>query len=169
MHGNAAYAYHTQQVKGASKVQQVALLYERILVSLREAIDAVEKREIERRWRANKRAQDIILALYGSLDEERGGEITQNLSRLYIFCLRRLPQVDLKNDATPAKEALEVLEPLAKSWRELAIREQSGPLVDGEVPGQAATGAAPEAADPAPVTGDGAQPSAPPERVNLTG
>ncbi|WP_051432140.1 flagellar export chaperone FliS [Rhodovibrio salinarum] len=132
MYGNAAYAYQTQQVKGASKVKQVALLYDRILVSLREAIEAVEKGEIERRWRANKRAQDIIFALYGSLDEEQGGEITRNLSQLYMFCLRRLPQVDLKNDATPAKESLEILEPLAKSWRELAVREQHGPLVDGD-------------------------------------
>jgi flagellar protein FliS len=145
MHGNAADAYHTQHVKGASKVKQVALLYERILVSLREAIDAVEKNEIERRWRANKRAQDIILALYGSLDEEHGGDITRNLSQIYMFCLRRLPRVDLKNDATPAQEALEVLEPLAKSWRELAVREQYRPLVDGDDGASAAGGGQPAA------------------------
>jgi flagellar protein FliS len=167
MHGNAAYAYHTQHVKGASKVMQVALLYERILVSLREAIDAVEKNEIERRWQANKRAQDIILALYGSLDEEQGGEITRNLSQLYMFCLRRLPRVDLKNDATPAKEALEILEPLAKSWRELAVREQYGPLVDGQVPNSAA--APTDTGGAAAVPADEPQPAPQPERVNLTG
>lgn len=166
MHGNAAYAYHTQHVKGASKVKQVALLYERILVSLREAIDAVEKNEIERRWQANKRAQDIILALYGSLDEEQGGEITRNLSQLYMFCLRRLPRVDLKNDATPAKEALEVLEPLAKSWRELAVREQYGPLVDGD---DGASAAPADTGGAAAVPSDEPQPAAQPERVNLTG
>lgn len=134
MYGNAAYAYQTQQVKGASKVQQVALLYDRIVVCLRDAIEAVDTGEVERRWRSNKRAQDIILALYSALDEEQGGEIARNLSQLYMFCLRRLPRVDMKNDATPAREALEVLEPLAKSWRELAVREQYGPLVDGEAP-----------------------------------
>jgi flagellar protein FliS len=168
MHGNAAYAYHTQHVKGASKVKQVALLYERILVSLREAIDAVEKNEIERRWQANKRAQDIILALYGSLDEEQGGEITRNLSQLYMFCLRRLPRVDLKNDATPAKEALEILEPLAKSWRELAVREQYGPLVDGEAPNPAEAGGGQPAAPQA--TADTREPAdAARESIDLMG
>ena len=146
MHGNAAYAYQTQQVKGASKVQQVALLYDRIVVCLRDAIEAVEAGEIERRWRSNKRAQDIILALYSALDEEQGGEITRNLSQLYLFCLRRLPQVDLKNDATPARESLEILEPLAQSWRELAAREQHGPLVDGEVPASGAAQGSQDAA-----------------------
>ena len=164
MHGNAAYAYHTQHVKGASKVKQVALLYERILVSLREAIDAIEKNEIERRWQANKRAQDIILALYSSLDEEQGGEITRNLSQLYMFCLRRLPRVDLKNDATPAKEALEILEPLAKSWRELAVREQYGPLVDGDVPASATQDTQQTASVD---VADGSKASVPRESVNV--
>ena len=88
--------------------------------------------------RQARRSASVSMALYGSLDEEHGGEITRNLSQLYMFCLRRLPRVDLKNDATPAQEALEILEPLAKSWRELAAREQYGPLVDGEVPSRAA-------------------------------
>lgn len=120
MHANATNAYRTQQVKGAKPVEQVAMLYERAIAALHEAVTAIEANEIERRWRANKRAQDIIFALYGALDTERGGEIGQNLQRLYVFLLRRLTQVDLRNDPEPAREAIQILEPLAQSWRRLA-------------------------------------------------
>jgi flagellar protein FliS len=132
MYGNAAFAYQAQQVRGVSKVRQVAMLYDRAIASLKEAIQAIEDKEIERRWRANKRAQDIVLALYGALDEEAGGEIARNLSQIYMFALRRLPRVDLRNDPTPAQEVIELLEPLRRSWYELAEREQQGPLVDDE-------------------------------------
>lgn len=120
MHANATNAYRTQQVKGAKPVEQVAMLYERAIAALNEAVAAIEANEIERRWQANKRAQDIIFALYGALDTERGGEIGQNLERLYSFLLRRLPQVDLRNDPQPARDAIQILEPLAQSWRRLA-------------------------------------------------
>ncbi len=131
MYGNAAQAYQAQQVRGVSKVKQVALLYDRAIASLREAVQAIEDNRIEQRWKANKRAQDIVLALYGALDVEQGGEIARNLERLYRFVLRRLPQVDLRNDPQPAQEAIEVLSPLRDSWHELARREAAGTLTDG--------------------------------------
>jgi flagellar protein FliS len=135
MYPNAARAYQAQQVQGVSKVKQVALLYDRMLASLREAIQAIEDNEIEKRHWANKRAQDIILALYGALDVEVGGEVAENLQKLYLFSLRRLPRVDLKNDPEPAREVIQVLEPLRDSWHELARRETAGTLYDAPAEG----------------------------------
>jgi flagellar protein FliS len=120
MYGNAAHAYRARQVQGATPVQQVAMLYDRAIASLREAIDAIEQGDIERRWRANNRAVEIISALMSGLDMEQGGEIAQNLKRLYTFLLRRLGQVDLKNDPQPAREAIDILDPLRQSWHQLS-------------------------------------------------
>lgn len=123
MYGNAAHAYRAQQVRGVSPAKQVALLYDRAIASLREAIQAIEDGEIERRWRANKRAQDIVFTLYGALDLEVGGEVAQNLERLYKFVMRRLPRVDLNNDPEPAREAIQILEPLRDSWHKIADQQ----------------------------------------------
>jgi len=131
MYGNAAQAYQAQQVRGVSKVKQVALLYDRAIASLREAIQAIEDNQIEQRWKANKRAQDIVFALYSALDPEQDGELGQNLDRLHRFVLRRLPQLDLRNDPEPAREAIQILSPLRDSWHELARREAAGTLTDG--------------------------------------
>jgi flagellar protein FliS len=125
LYNNAAQAYGTQQVKGASPVLQVAMLYERAIGSLQEAVAGIEAGDVNKRWSANKRAIDIVTALMASLDGERGGEIAQNLDQLYTYLLRRLPMVDVRNDPAPAKEAIELLKPLCESWQQLARGEQN--------------------------------------------
>jgi flagellar protein FliS len=142
MYPNAARAYQAQQVQGVSKVKQVALLYDRLIASIREAIQAIDDNEIEKRHFANKRAQDIIEALYGAVDTETGGEIAENLQKLYIFALRQLPFLDIRNDPQYGHNVIEVLDPLRESWHELARREAAGMLYDG---GPAELGAADKA------------------------
>ena len=127
MYNNAAHAYGTQQVRGASPVLQVAMLYERAIGSLQEAAAAVEAGDVNKRWTANKRAIDIVTALLASLDGERGGEIAQNLDQLYTYLLRRLPLVDVRNDAAPAREAIDLLKPLCESWQQLARGQHGQP------------------------------------------
>jgi flagellar protein FliS len=125
LYTNAAQAYGTQQVKGAPPVLQVAMLYERAIGSLQEAVAAIEAGDVNKRWSANKRAMDIVTALMASLDGERGGEIAHNLDQLYTYLLRRLPMVDVRNDPAPATEAIELLKPLCESWQQLARGEQT--------------------------------------------
>jgi len=131
MYPNAARAYQAQQVQGVSKVKQVALLYDRMIASIREAIQAIDDNQIEKRHFANKRAQDIILALYGAVDTETGGQIATNLQQLYVFALKQLPFLDIRNDPQYGHNVIEVLDPLRESWHELARREAAGMLYDG--------------------------------------
>jgi len=113
-------AYQTQQVMTASPAKLVAMLYDKAILSLREAIRAIETGNIEARFNANKRAGDIITHLWTTLDVEKGGEIAANLSRLYGFMLSRLTFVDVRNDPEPAREVIGLLEPLRESWNQLA-------------------------------------------------
>ena len=113
-------SYQTQALMTASPAELVAMLLEKATASLNEAIAAIEEGRIEDRWRANKRAMEIINHLDLTLDMDRGGEIAENLRSLYSFALRRLADVDFKNDAQAAREVIKLLEPMLASWRELA-------------------------------------------------
>ena len=117
-----ANAYHTQQIMTASPSRLVARLYQAAIAALRQAIHAIENADIERRWRANQHAIEIIGHLMTTLDKERGGEIAANLERLYTFIIGHLVNVDLHNDPEPAREAIGLLEPLLRSWLELDQR-----------------------------------------------
>lgn len=122
MSKRGANTYQIQQVMTSSPMMLVALLYDRAIQSLREAMQAIEAGDVQARWKANHRAFEIIQHLQMTLDLTRGGQIAENLDRLYGFILRRLPQVDMKNDPTPAEEAIKLLEPLRDSWRQGAMK-----------------------------------------------
>ena len=118
--------YLTQQVMTASPASLVSMLYDKAILSLKDAITSIEKGEIEGRWRANAKATEIITHMWSTLNIDRGGEIAGNLDDLFSFILSRLPEIDLKNDPEPAREVIALLEPLRESWRELKRRE-NGP------------------------------------------
>lgn len=112
--------YQTQQIMTASPAMLVFLLYDKAIGCLKEAIRAIDAGEIEARWKANGRAMEIIEHLRVTLNMEAGGEIAQNLDRIYALLLLELPKVDLKNDPQPARAGIKLLEPLRESWRVLA-------------------------------------------------
>lgn len=114
----------------ASPAKLVSMLYDKLLISLKEAIAATENGEIEKRWKANSRATEIISHMWSTLDRENGGEIAKNLDGLFSFILTRLPDVDMHNDPEPAREAIELLEPIAESWRVLARGDSVQPAAN---------------------------------------
>ncbi len=113
-------AYLSQQLAALSPAQRVAMLYDKAIASLREAVQAIEDGDIQRRWSANNLAGQIIETLWATLDLDKGGDIAANLDRLYAFMLRHLAEVDMKNDPKPAQDVIKLLEPLRQSWHELA-------------------------------------------------
>ncbi len=110
----------SEQVRTGDPATLVAMLYDKAVSSLKAAVQAIHSKEIETRWKNNRRAQEIINHLYMMLDLDRGGEIASNLEALYTYMLLRLPDVDVNNDARVAEEVIELLEPLRASWNELA-------------------------------------------------
>ncbi len=112
--------YGPEQVMAADPVTLVAMLYDKAVLSLKAAVQAIHKDEIELRWQNSHRAREIINHLFMTLDLEKGGEIASNLEALYAYMLQRLLDVDVKNDARAAEDVIELLEPLRASWSELA-------------------------------------------------
>jgi flagellar protein FliS len=112
--------YKNQELMTASPARLVVMLYDRAIYSLNDAIKAIEAGDIERRWKSNKNANEVITHLAMTLDFEKGGQIAQNLNDLYRFMLRTLVNVDVRNDPQPARDAIRLLEPLRQSWDQIA-------------------------------------------------
>jgi flagellar protein FliS len=145
-------AYLSQQLAALSPASRVAMLYDKAIASLREAIQAIEDGDIQRRWSANNLAGQIIETLWATLDLDKGGDIAANLDRLYSFMLRHLSEVDMKNDPKPAQDVIKLLEPLRQSWHELAKQNQM----------QA------HAARPAPIPGAASDPGEPRMKITVS-
>lgn len=153
----AAQAYRSNEISDASPVRAVAILYDRAIEALNQAIRGIEKRDVNHRWKNNRKATDILISLNNCLDHDKGGEIAVNLARLYDFMIMRLMRVDVNNDVQAARDVIGLLEPLRKSWHELADRADKEPDLQRLI-------AAPVAEAPAPEAPAAARPAAPPVR-----
>ena len=122
----------------ASPAKLVAMLYDRAISLLSDAIAGIEAGDTERRWRANQKATEVICHLWETLDMERGGGVAVNLNQLYGFMLKRLLVVDIENNAAAAREVIRLLEPLRRSWHDMAKAEaaETSPAADAAIPTQ---------------------------------
>ena len=96
--------------------QLIVMLYDEAIAGLRATIAAIESGDIEARCNASARVTEVISQLYLSLDMEQGGEIAENLGRIYNLIIVEMTQVNFSNDATLAAQMLNLLLPLRNSW-----------------------------------------------------
>ncbi|MAI07887.1 MAG: flagellar export chaperone FliS [Magnetococcales bacterium] len=120
MNKNAAQHYKEQQILNATPAERVVLLYDGAIKFLLQAKRAIEEKNIQERFNSNKRASDIIFYLQDTLDMENGGEVAVNLFRIYGYMLRRLIEVDMKNDVEAVDDVIAKLRELNASWKKIA-------------------------------------------------
>jgi len=94
----------------------IVMLYDEAIAGLRAAIDAIESGDIEARCKATEQVTEIVSQLYLSLDMEHGGEIAENLGRIYNLIIVQMTQVNFTNDAALVAQMMNLLTPLRDSW-----------------------------------------------------
>ncbi len=108
--------YLKMQVETASPVEHVILLYDKVILLLKEAIEAIDKGDVQAKIDAIVKADRIIRVLNNSLDMERGGEIAANLRKLYDFILDNLVIANGKNDKQLLGDLIDILTTLKEGW-----------------------------------------------------
>ena len=104
----------------ASPEMLVVKLYEGAMRNARVALACQEQGRIADRGRAIAKTMAIVSELASALDMERGGEIASNLDALYAFVNDKLLEGNLRGEAKPIEEAVQVLEILCEAWVEIA-------------------------------------------------
>jgi len=117
------HRYQEIEIKTATPVELVVLLYDAAIASLRKALEHLVAHNIEERTRCLNRASSILTELQASLDFENGGEIAPSLDRLYQYMKGRLFQANLHRDAAPLKEVVKLLSDLRAAWAETSQKE----------------------------------------------
>jgi flagellar protein FliS len=113
--------YKNNQVLNASPEQILIMLYDGALRFLRQAKAAIEAGDTAEKTRAISKTVAIIAEFSNTLDRENGGEIAEDLSRLYDFSLRELSMASLKNDAARLEPVEKILQDLREGFAEAAI------------------------------------------------
>jgi len=104
-------------VLGRSPIELILLVYDRIADNLNRASAAIDEKRDDNLADSVNQAVDLISqGLIASLDFERGGDIAQNLSSIYEYCLRSLLAARLHKDPSAIKEIAVLLADLRQAW-----------------------------------------------------
>lgn len=107
-------------VAGASPHQLVSLLFDALQQSLAAAKGAILNGDIPAKARAISRAVRILEeGLKAGLDADRGGDLAANLRSLYDFCIFRITEANLRNDAAMVDEVIRLIHPVSDGWNQI--------------------------------------------------
>jgi flagellar biosynthetic protein FliS len=112
-------SYRRAVVQNASSAGLIIILYDLLIDDLRQAISAIEKRDIEARSKAIKHCFLVLQQLEGSLDKENGAEAAKYLAKVYATMRCRIFEAHMKVSPEILNQQVLHLLDLRRVWQEL--------------------------------------------------
>src|SRR6266403_6222388 len=122
---NPRTAYRENDVRGATAVRLVVLLYEQLVQDLRHALQAIEQNDIELRTKRINHAILVIGHLQSPLDFANGGKVAQDLNHFYNVLRQNLVQVQFHPSQAGLSQQITDLLAVREAWTEVERAEKS--------------------------------------------
>lgn len=132
-------SYRRGAVENASPVGLVIILYDLLINDLRQAVEAIAKKDIEGRSKAVKHAFLVLQQLEGSLDQENGGEAAQNLSKFYAVMRTRIFEAHMNINSEILDEQVRLLLDVRQAWEKVDPAKPAGPAASHDPGPQVST------------------------------
>lgn len=115
---SAAYfnQYLTTQVNSASPEELLLMLYNGAIRFLKEAEEAMREGRVAQQGMCISRTIAILNELSATLDHRIGGEISENLERLYTYMCNELLQANIHDDSQRLAGVITMLSGLRDTW-----------------------------------------------------
>ena len=110
--------YRESEVLQADAVKLVGLMLDGALRFARQAKRAIDDGRVEDAHNYILRTYAIIAELMATLDFQQGKEIATQLEQVYDYVLHLLKEANIRKDGALLDKVVEVVEPLAQTWRE---------------------------------------------------
>lgn len=115
----ASVAYMQTQITTTSQGELLIMLYKGAIKFLTQAKEEIENKNYAEKGMLISKAMDIIAELDGSLNMERGGELSKNLHQLYMFCNSHLLKASIKMNAKFVEDVINILEGLHSAYAQV--------------------------------------------------
>ncbi len=118
-----AEVYLQNLVENANPIRLVIMLYDKAILCIDTAIEAIEKglndvENVKTKAENLTKAVDILIVLRSSLDTEKGKEISKNLDEIYEVLIDEIVRANMKNDTGTLRKIRAILEDLRSAWEE---------------------------------------------------
>jgi flagellar secretion chaperone FliS len=109
--------YQENAVVTQTRGRLVVLLYEGAVKFLRLAVRELEAGDFQAKGEHINKTLAILNELDSCLDMESGGQVAQNLRKLYQFMIRHLSEANVRRDTRRILEVIKCLEELNDGWK----------------------------------------------------
>lgn len=123
---NGVEQYQNVQVMTADGVRLIIMLYDGVIRFNKSAAQCMEKGDVEGRNTFINKSFNIISELQNSLNMEDGGEVAQNLARLYDFSINKLTLANASNDPVHLEAVSRVIGELKGGWEAIVSDKGHG-------------------------------------------
>jgi len=122
---NPRTAYRENDVRGATAVRLVVLLYEQLVQDLRQALQAIQQNDIEARTKRINHAILVIGHLQSPLDFANGGKVARDLDHFYNVLRQNLVQVQFHPSQAGLSQQITDLLAVREAWTEVERVEKT--------------------------------------------
>ena len=147
---NVPKAYREADVRGATAVHLIVLLYEQIIRDLSQAAQAIEQNDIESRTKCINHAILVVAYLQSPLDFGNGGKVAKDLDQFYNALRQNLMQVQFFPSKNGMNQLITDALAVREAWIEVERAETALTTRSVSVPSAAASPIS-SAADVSPV------------------
>jgi flagellar protein FliS len=130
-----AHAYLSTQVRTTSKGELLILLYDAAIKFMKQAKVKINEKDYAAKGVLISKAIEVIAELASSLNKEKGGELAENLNKLYLFCNTRLLLANLRMDTEKIDEVIKIIEGISSAYKEIIPGEDSEIITQSESSG----------------------------------
>jgi flagellar secretion chaperone FliS len=117
--------YLETAVETASPARLIVMLYDGAIRFINEAAYAMQQRDYETQNAKLQRAQKILAELISSLDFDKGGEIAENLFRLYTYMYNQLVEANINDSRDRLEHVVHLLSELREAWDTIATESET--------------------------------------------
>ena len=122
---NGHERYLETAVETASPARLIVMLYDGAIRFINEAAYAMQQRDYETQNTKLQRAQKILAELISSLDFDKGGEIAENLYRLYTYMYNQLVEANINDSRDRLEHVVHLLSELREAWDTIATESET--------------------------------------------
>ena len=113
---NPYEAYHKVNINTADQRQLIMMLYDGALRYMKKSVTKIEQNDYEAAHNYLVRSREIVAELLATLRPEKGGQLGENLKKLYTYVFNRLVEANLLKDVGIVEEVIGIMTNLREGW-----------------------------------------------------
>jgi flagellar secretion chaperone FliS len=111
--------YHAADTLGRSMPELVIKVYDGAIGNLHQAREHYRSNNLQSGYESMEQVKKFIVHLYTTLDEEKGGEIADKLSKIYVYIIEQINIIQATKDSKMIDDAIEILNNIRDGWVQL--------------------------------------------------